>query len=426
MKKRLLVSVLALVLALGTLSGCGGGSKNEITVWVEAIGSEKAVLDNFETYFNENNDMGYTMKFKQVESVSKELTTSNLNGTSPDLVLWPRWETVTKSSLIKDLSAEIEKSENIKLTDFNDKARSELELGGKVYGIPTDLDAWGLWCNNDLMDGNEPPVTWAELTALTKTLTSGSGADTVVGLDAYNLRGQFYSFMLSAGATLVDTSGEIPKININTSNVSDKSYTDAASVVDLFAELMRATGTPAEYESDQKFIEGKVAMKFAPSNFNKTVELMSGSAMNLTFAGYPAKSESEGAVCGMLGGFSLAVPSIRSLERSFPVIEWWLSDENLTEYCRSYDLLAAKTTVQDADYVKDSQVLTALKEMLPACNVRPIAQGYSNVESSVIFAAMDGLREFLRDGKGTLKTTDDVLKYIKTKGDSQFELEFYL
>lgn len=427
--KKLFATALALTVSAGALFGlsaCGGNKGNEIVVWCEATGSDKAVMDEFVKYFNENNDLGYTMTYKMQDSVSESLASASLGGTAPDLVIWPRWETISKKNLLHDLSDKIEASETIELSDYNEAARRELEISGGVYGVPTDLDAWGLWSNMDLVSEEQIPSTWDELIASTTALTSGSGNDTLVGLDAYNLRGQFYGFMLSAGGQLVDTSGTIPKINIDISDKSSKSYTDAESVMNLFIELMTITGCPTDYHTDDKFIEGKVAMKFGPSNYDRTVETLSGKKMNLNFVGYPAKSETEGAVSGMLGGYSLAIPKSKDIDKGFSVMEWWLSDENLEKYCELYSLLPAKTSLQSAKFVQESQVLSTMKEMLPACDVRPIAKGYSNVETTWIFGTIDSLREYIRTGSGSIKDADAALKQIKEKGDSQFQLEAML
>lgn len=428
--KKFVAMLCTLALAAGCalgLTACGGGSdENEIVVWCEATGSDVDVMDAFCEYFNENNDMGYTMTYVMQESVSSSLSSASLGGAAPDLVIWPRWETVSRTNLLHDLTDKIAASDVISPEDYNEAARSELEIGGAVYGVPTDLDAWGLWCNMDLMEESQIPSTWDELKASTEALTSGSGSDIIVGLDAYNLRGQFYSFMLSAGAQLVDDSGIYPVININTSDTSSASYQDALSVMQLFIDLMEITGCPTDYHTDDMFIAGKVAMKFGPSNYAQTVEGLLGSEMNLTFVGYPAKSETEGAVTGMLGGYSLAVPAASDLDKGFEVMEWWLSDENLTKYCELYGLLPAKTSLQSASFVSESEVLTTMLEMLPDCDVRPVVKGYSNVETSVIFSTIDALREYVRTGSGSVTSAAAAIEQIKTRGDAQFQLEAIL
>ena len=428
--KKLMATVTAVILCLCMslgLTACGGKSGSTIVVWCEATGADKAAMDAFVQYFNENNDLGYSMTYKMQDGVTSSLASAALGGAAPDLVLWPRWETVTKSNLVHDLTAKIEASSAIDLSGYNDAAQRELTVNGKVYGVSTDLDAWGLWCNMDLMTEAQIPTTWEELKASTTALTSGTGNDMIVGLDAYNLRGQFYSFMLTLSeGKLIDTSGAVPTVNINTSDKTSKSYKDAESVMNLFIELMQITGCPTDYHTDDKFIEGKVAMKFGPSNYDKTVETLLGRKMNLKFVGYPAKSATEGQVAGMLGGYSLAIPKSKDLDKSFKVMEWWLSDANLQKYCELYNLLPAKESLQNAAFVSESQVLTAMKEMLPACNVRPIAKGYSNVEVTWIFSTIDSLREYIRTNNGTIKDAESALKQIKEKGDAQFQLEMLL
>ncbi len=427
MKKILAISMAAALCAgaVAGFTGCGAKG-NEIMVWCDAIASDKDTLDEFVSYFNANNGMGYTMKYKMQDSVTASLASASMGGAAPGLVIWPRWETISKTNLVHDLSGKIEEDGTIDLADYNEAACREVTVKNGVWGIPIDLDAWGLWCNMDLMSEDQIPATWDELKSSTRALTSGSGNDTIVGLDAYNLRGQFYSFTLTNGAKLVDTSSAVPKINIDVSDTNSESYQKAAEIMDLFIDLMKETGCPTDYHTDDKFIEGKVAMKFGPSNYNATVEKLLGKEMNLRFVGYPAKSATEGAVSGMLGGYSLAVPKTKSLDKGFDIIKWWLKDENLQKYCELYNLLPAKTALQDAAFVSENQILTTMKSMLPSCDVRPIAKGYSNVETTWIFSTIDSLREYIRTNNGTIVDSLTALTQIKQKGDSQFQLEALL
>lgn len=421
-----LTAVLCVCLALG-FAGCGSNNANTIVVWCEATGSDKQVMDEFVKYFNDNNEFGYTMTYKMQDSVTASISTASMGGSAPDIAVWPRWETVSKNKLVHDLTQKIEESEAINLSDYNEAAQRELTVKGKTYGVSTDLDAWGLWCNMDLMTEEQIPATWAQLKESTRTLTSGEGTDKIVGLDAYNLRGQFYSFMLTLdNAQLVDTSGMFPTINIDVSDKNSKSYRDAENVMNLFIELMEITGCPTDYHTDDKFIEGKVAMKFGPSNYASTVKTLLGKEMNLRFVGYPAFSETEGDSAGMLGGYSLAVPKSKNLDKSFKVIEWWLKDENLSKYCELYGFLPAKTALQESEFVSQNSTLSTMKELLPTCDVRPIVKGYSNVEIAWIFATIDSLREYIREGKGSIKDAETALKQIKKNGDEMFKLEFVM
>lgn len=414
--KRIIVFMLAVVMALGLFSGCNGGKKNgkEITVWCEAIGSEAAVMDEFIKYFNSNNDLGMTMKYEMKESLSGDLRVAIQSNTQPDIVIWPRWETVSKSNLLLDLTEKIT-TDSFDMSVFNSEARKELEIGGKTYGVATDLDAWGLWCNMDILGQAMLPTTWDELKNVTTQFTTGSGTNKIVGLDAYNLRGQFYTFMLTAGGTIANA-GNPPTINIDLANKQSKSYKDAESVLTLFDQLHTITGVPTSYDQNEYFISDKVAMKFGPSNYNKTIELLTGQAKNLKFIGNPAMSGTVGSISGILGGYSLAIPKKANLNNSWEVIKWWMQKENLSKYCQLYELLPANSQLWNESFVTSNDVLNSMKAFVPDYKVRPVIKGYSNVEISVIFAAMDELRL-------KTKTVEQCVNYIKVQGDDAFVLE---
>ena len=175
----------------------------------------------------------------------------------------------------------------------------------------------------------------------------------------------------------------------------------------LFEELMNITGTPADYEQNEYFMSGKVAMKFGPSNYNKTLKLLTQQEMNLMFIGNPAKSATEGSISGIVGGYSLAIPRGANIEKSWKVIKWWTEKENISKYCELYELLPADTTLWDEDFITSNVFLSDLKEIIPNYKVRPLVKGYSNFETTVAFSAMDELRL-------KTKTKEQVLQYIKT------------
>ena len=193
-------------MALSLFTACDGGTEDDgsvITVWCEAIGSDNSILQQFKSYFDENNGMGYTLEYEIKDSLSGDLRAAIQAGRVPDIVIWPRWETMTRNNLLQEIDSLVER-DNINIEKYNSEAFKELRAGGKLYGIPTDLDAWGIWCNTDLTGTENLPKTWDELKTMTAQLTTGTGTDKIVGLDAYNLRGQFYTFMLTAGATFIN------------------------------------------------------------------------------------------------------------------------------------------------------------------------------------------------------------------------------
>jgi multiple sugar transport system substrate-binding protein len=415
--KKILTLFLAAAMALSLFTACGGGTEDDgsvITVWCEAIGSDNSILQQFKSYFDENNGMGYTLEYEIKDSLSGDLRAAIQAGRVPDIVIWPRWETMTRNNLLQEIDSLVER-DNINIEKYNSEAFKELRAGGKLYGIPTDLDAWGIWCNTDLTGTENLPKTWDELKTMTAQLTTGTGTDKIVGLDAYNLRGQFYTFMLTAGATFIND-GNPPTVNIDISNPNSKSYQDAYAVLTLFEELMNITGTPADYEQNEYFMSGKVAMKFGPSNYNKTLKLLTQQEMNLMFIGNPAKSATEGSISGIVGGYSLAIPRGANIEKSWKVIKWWTEKENISKYCELYELLPADTTLWDEDFITSNVFLSDLKEIIPNYKVRPLVKGYSNFETTVAFSAMDELRL-------KTKTKEQVLQYIKTQGDDTFVLE---
>ena len=159
--KKILTLFLAAAMALSLFTACDGGTEDDgsvITVWCEAIGSDNSILQQFKSYFDENNGMGYTLEYEIKDSLSGDLRAAIQAGRVPDIVIWPRWETMTRNNLLQEIDSLVER-DNINIEKYNSEAFKELRAGGKLYGIPTDLDAWGIWCNTDLTGTENLPKT---------------------------------------------------------------------------------------------------------------------------------------------------------------------------------------------------------------------------------------------------------------------------
>lgn len=124
------------------------------------------------------------------------------------------------------------------LDDFLASSIAGVTVGGKIYGIPTELDLLGLYYNVDMLKAAnvEPPKTWDEWIAATKKLTT----DKVAGCLIEPSKGAYqnftwYPFMWMGGGEAIDKAAK--KATFEGPAVEN--------ALQLWADLIKA-GAPAQ------------------------------------------------------------------------------------------------------------------------------------------------------------------------------------
>ena len=423
--KKLLVICLSMLMVLSVVAGCGnkgGSGDKEILFWAESVGVNPEKFDEYVSYFNENNPYGYTMKTELKESLTGSLREARIAGIGPDVVSFPRWETATSYALVKDLTDLIAEDE-IDIEDYHPEAVKELKVGDKLYGIPTDVDAWGIWVNQDMVDAYNtanpsskielPLDTWAEWKEVAQKLTKKNGTQfETMGFNSEGFRGQMYTMMQTAGVNYVNTD-----VSPCTINLPEE---EATAVLNFIYDMVFNAGVYAPHTSSTaNFYQGKVAMQFGSTGFKQEVDTYAGKsdAMNMTFMGNPARSATQGKVSGIIGGFSYAIPNIKSVkvDKSWKAIKWMLSDDVMTKFCELNGVMPAKASLQTDELLSANPTFMTLRGLLPTYVTRPSVRGYSTMEVSVMFGEMDKLIAGTQDVKTTLSN-------MVKNGNQVFEL----
>ncbi len=423
MKKgiKFLVVLLSLVVTLSGFAGCGPkGDGGEILFWAESVGINPTQFEKYVKYFNDNNPDGFTLKYELKESLTGSLREAKTAGVGPDVVSFPRWETATSSALVKDLT-ELLKDGDIKISDYNAEAVKEFTYKSKVYGVPTDVDAWGIWVNQDMVDTYNtahpttpielPLETWAEWREVAVKLTkkTGSSFDTM-GFNSEGFRGQMYTMMQTAGVNYVNMSATPSTINLPDDETN--------AVLDFVHDMVFDAGVYAPHtDSIANFYQGKVAMQFGSTGLKQEVDVHADKtdAMNMTFMGTPARSASKGKISGIIGGFGYSIPNIKSVEtdKSWKVIKWMLSDPVMSKFCELNGVMPAKTSLQTDALLESNSTFMTLRGLLPTYVTRPAVRGYSTMEVSVMFGELD---KFIA---GT-QNKADTIKNMKSNANQIF------
>lgn len=235
MMKKLLSVGICLMLLVGTLAGCGdkktqdntdsigagtqvsdtgsgdesgGGSVQsgeEVIFWGYWDGDVEAQINEIVTAFNEST--GANVKYVCQSDMMNAFQAAAIAGDVPDVMLWDATE-VRRYARMGQLLAidDYMETAGIPKEDFNDESIRELTVDGKLYGLPMNIDIWGIYVNMDILRQagiEEAPTTWDEVEAAAIAAMDVEGVQ--VGINMKMAPYLFNSFLTAnAGQPLSD------------------------------------------------------------------------------------------------------------------------------------------------------------------------------------------------------------------------------
>ncbi len=221
--RKICAMLIVLTLVLGIALPVGAESNTlsgELTIsvlnsWLaEDTETGQTFLADLQAY--EDAHPGVTIKAQGAsqQDIKESFQTAALAGSGPDLVI------MDNSGHAIDLAA---MGLLLPLNNFisDEDLEAEYQPGplnsgkfkGVYYSLPWYMDCCGLYCNTDRLNelGLSVPTTWAELESdVQQAVAAGYG-----GIITYKSAYAFYSFFYQNGCSVIDTSGDIPKVVID-------------------------------------------------------------------------------------------------------------------------------------------------------------------------------------------------------------------
>ncbi len=375
----LLVALLMVVLMVPTgamaepteLVMWGGWSGDSITQFTEML----------DAYNASQTDVHITYQY--IEGMEQKLLTAIAGGETCDVVLWDRFNTSTyapKNALLAldDMVAE----DKVDLGAFFAPTVDELTYDGKLYGLPTMVDARVIFCNIDLLQeagvDYTKILTWDDLHAASVATTKrdASGVMTQSGF-VMNDVGLFSAYLAQAGGKLIDDSTTPATCAFNSeAGLAVLNYWDLMLNKDKIYE----TGFNESFNG-QAFIAGKAAMMVSgPWDLNKALE----AKINLGIIACPAGPGGTSATG--LGGFGLAIPALAAHPReAMNFIEWWACDaQNSLLFTKINGYLPANMEAAKDPYIADNPHLSAIFKAFEFGRIRPKTLGYASMEGQAM------------------------------------------
>lgn len=423
--------LLAVIMCFAVMTGCksnkGGGTTvddegnivvTELTMWAggQWIGSDYTNLEKFITAYNAKKPDGFTINLQKKTDLETSMATGIRQGKQPDMLIWDRFNTPTYST--EDYLTPVEDfiaADKVDTSVYHPEAMKEMIYGGHTYGLPLDLDTWGVYVNLDKVkeyndahadsaietkaDGTlDTDWTWDDLLDMAKKLKTVCAA----GYSSGDQEEHLFKYAVSAGADIVKDG----KANFNTDQVRD--------ILTFFSKV-KAANVGGNQEKGA-FPAGNIAMINNPTYYSSYI---AEKAPNLNFQFMPQPRYSvngivqEGAVNGgMIGGYGIAYPKPTKKyttdewrakhKAAWTFTKWWLTDkDNLLEWSKVSGTLPAMTTLYNEQQILENPVLKSASEFVAQYKIRPQVPGYLQLQTNVINTKV----KLYLEGTASLDTT---------------------
>jgi multiple sugar transport system substrate-binding protein len=326
-------------------------------------------------------------------------------GDVPDIMLWDSSEVRRYARLnqLQSIDDYLNKA-GIAKTDFNDESIRELTVDDKLYGLPMNLDIWGVYVNMGILKQagiNEVPSTWDEIKTAAIAAMKVDGVK--VGLNMKMAPYLFNSFLVANNGKPLSDDGL-------TVNLDDK----ALQVLNYFKELIDSGVYSTDYAAangSDGFLTGEEAMTLWPTSMLRTYETY-GDKIDFTFMPIPQGRADGSQAGGTQTSWCLVIPAAaKHADVTQKFIDFALHDnDNSLKWCAIVGGFSALKAVQnDPQFLNDKYLKNVIAD-LANLHIRSDIPGFINLEGTCYGPEIEKLFE---GGQ----SPEDTLKVMKTEGD---------
>lgn len=158
MKKRIIISAMSLMIAIGSLVGCNNAKKEDakLTIWTNM----EVEANTIQKYANEwGSKNGYKVKVIHQSPSVQQFAQAVKSKDGPDAVVGIPNDQLA-DYVNADLADEVS-NDLFKESDFSEAAVKASYVAGKKYALPLSVETTALFYNTDLV--SKVPSTWEEL-----------------------------------------------------------------------------------------------------------------------------------------------------------------------------------------------------------------------------------------------------------------------
>jgi len=382
MKK--LKQLMALLLAIMMLAGCGGGKSNdtgddtskpvEITFWhVYSENFGAPVIKEMVDAFNASQDEIVVIEVYNPDmypGLMQNLQAEVVSGNSPSIVMIgynylkyfaANFIYVTPDEIIEKYVPE---DKDYLSTTFLDNILTLAQVDGEQVGVPFSISTPIIYYNADMfiaagLDPENPPVTWEEVRAAAKTITEKTG-EYGFYMQEYADNWAVQGLLEGNGATILSEDGKQAAF----------ASPEAAEAYQLLADMVLEDKSALHITADegiQAFINGKVGMLCGTSAKIGTIQ--SAAQFDLRGAEFPVFAGKERRVPAGGNFLPIMAASEEEQKAAWEFMKFIMQPEWLAKWSENTGYLPPRQDVaEDPDglkaYIEENQLLgIAFSEM---------------------------------------------------------------
>lgn len=392
--KKLFAILMAMLVLLSALAGCGAGETSEktsetpaaagtvaaanpetisgdITMWTGAW--NEGLMEELMVGFNEiYPDIHVTFEYLAWDGMEDKMLTAMMAGSGADVVdMAIAWNVPYASAgCLVSLDDYIAQN-GIDLNDFYPGALETAMSNGHCYGLPYRTENTALFINEKIFiecgivdeAGNaKAPKTWDELISTSQTIYEKTNGQVygfgMVGSNAGNLMSQLYSLFFSNNVSILNEDMTAAAFNTEAGVEAFKTwcsmYTDYEGVVP--ASTLENDNTSCR----TLFAAEKVAM-FASAAYDIDAILAENPDIQMGYALMPGMTEATYPGESLLGGWNIGISkNSKNPDAAFALIEYLTSTDVSVDFSNTFS--ARISAAQNEKYADESQ--TVFKEAL--------------------------------------------------------------
>ncbi|WP_238858936.1 MULTISPECIES: sugar ABC transporter substrate-binding protein [unclassified Clostridium] len=430
MKKKIVSLILASMMAVTGLAGCGSsnsaatggqdtakgssGGDVHITYGIWDSNQEKGLRKMADEFEGKNPGIKIDIQVTGWSDYWTMLEAAATGGSLPD-TFWMHSNEIYRyasNGMLMDLTDKINKSDDVKLSNYPEGLVKIYNLNNKQYAIPKDYDTIGLWYNKTMFDKagiSYPDETWNwdKLYEVAKKLTTGDGKQYGFLAPLHNQEG-YYNFVYQNGGTIITddkVSGyDNPKtieamkyyVRFVSEGLSPKIFDDAARAETLQNGLC-AMGFFGSWN-----LSGFAANDYMTKNFNVTV----------------LPSANDGKRASIFNGLGNAISAnTKHPEEAWKWVQYLSSKDGQTKQAELGVAISAYNGTADA-WINSNKTfnIKCFVDMVKYAQIRPYSNTTAKWEDKayeMLKGAFTGEKTVEDACKDTAKMMNDALKEEK-------------
>lgn len=407
--------------APSTSASSQASAKVNLNVWAggQWTGNDLANLKTFIEWYNAQEDAKSKITLTAKTEFETQLSSAIQIGRQPNIAIFDRFNVPTYVD--QDYLAPIDdliSRDNISSSLFQSQAYNEMHYKEKQYGLPMDLDIWGIYVNDELFKKysttktpSEGIVTWDDLEAAAKAcVVTANGNISIGGYSSQDMYEHYFKYMVSTGASFLGSDG-----------YPDYSSQAAKDVINFSKQIYDDNLSNGSTSSKEAFKNGKLAMLNGPVYYSSYFKEYAPD-LKYTFIPQPKYKTDTGKQGGMIGGFGLVMPQAQGKydtddwkaqeTYAWDFMKYWLTSEKVQlQWSQISNTLPALKSIYSSEWVQNTQVLKSAASYADNYECRPQVPGFLYIQLNVYD---NYLKEYIQNGSMTLDALCDKL-YTESK-----------